>query len=104
MCYALPCLFMSVPNTSRRFFFFLKDRAPPEFSPFPLPDPLPIKGGDAVFMVEDTEHEGDLVKVSPAVPRGKTFPGRGEDIARRSLVVGEGEVLTPAKVGALAAT
>src|ERR1039458_8419451 len=24
------------------FFFFLKDPAPPEFSPFPLPAPLPI--------------------------------------------------------------
>src|ERR1022692_3871935 len=27
------------------FFFFLKDRAPPEFSPFPLPAPFPIPGG-----------------------------------------------------------
>src|ERR1039458_8257859 len=25
-----------------RFFFFLKDRAPPEFYPLPLPDALPI--------------------------------------------------------------
>src|SRR5260370_831166 len=34
--YTLPSLFS--------FFFFLNDPAPPEISPFPLPDPLPIKG------------------------------------------------------------
>jgi len=61
------------------------------------------KGADAVVMVEDTERERDLVKVYSPVHPGENISGQGEDIARKSLVVGEGEVLTPAKVGALAA-
>ena len=61
------------------------------------------KGADAVVMVEDTERERDHVKVYSPVHPGEHVSGRGEDIARKSLVVGEGEVLTPAKVGALAA-
>src|SRR5213593_4672914 len=61
------------------------------------------KGADAVVMVEDTEHDGDLVTIYSPVHPGEHVSGRGEDIARRSLVVREGEVLTPAKVGALAA-
>src|SRR3989442_14213608 len=54
-------------------------------------------------MVEDTEHDGDRITVYSPVHPGENVSGRGEDIARRSLVVREGEVLTPAKVGALAA-
>src|SRR2546422_6522863 len=42
----LPCshCFFLVRNlrASTCFFFFLNDPAPPEISPFPLPDPLPI--------------------------------------------------------------
>src|SRR3989441_103895 len=54
-------------------------------------------------MVEDTERERDLVKVYSPVHPGEHVSRRGEDIARKSLVVAEGEVLSPAKVGALAA-
>src|SRR6058998_627553 len=61
------------------------------------------KGADAVVMVEDTERERDLVKVYSPVHPGEHVSRRGEDIARKSLVVAEGEVLSPAKVGALAA-
>src|SRR3989442_2391691 len=61
------------------------------------------KGADAVVMVEDTKHDGDRITVYSPVHPGENVSGRGEDIARRSLVVREGEVLTPAKVGALAA-
>src|SRR3989475_451612 len=64
---------------------------------------IPPKGADAVVMVEDTEHDGDLVTIYSPVHPGEHVSGRGEDIARQSLVVREGEVLTPAKVGALAA-
>src|SRR5207249_3710630 len=61
------------------------------------------KGADAVVMVEDTESEGGLVKVYSLVRPGENVSRRGEDIARKSLVVRTEEVLTPAKVGALAA-
>ena len=60
-------------------------------------------GADAVVMVEDTEQEGDLVKVYRPVHPGKHVSRRGEDIERGSVVVRAGDVLTPAKVGALAA-
>ncbi len=60
-------------------------------------------GADAVVMVEETEHEGDLVRVSSPVHPGESVSRRGEDIARGSIVVRAGEVLTPAKIGALAA-
>src|SRR5437879_11596783 len=61
------------------------------------------KGADAVVVVEDTEHDGDLVTIYSPVHPGEHVSGRGEDIARRSLVVREGEVLTAAKVRGLAA-
>ena len=60
-------------------------------------------GADAVVMVEDTERDGDLVKVYSPVHPGGNVTGRGEDIERGSVVVRAGEFLTPAKVGALAA-
>jgi len=60
-------------------------------------------GADAVVMVEDTETEGDRVKVHSPVHPGENVSVRGEDIERGSIVVRAGEVLTPAKVGAIAA-
>lgn len=60
-------------------------------------------GADAVVMVEDTEREGSLVKVYNPVHPGENVSRRGEDLERGSLVVRSGEVLTPAKVGAVAA-
>jgi molybdenum cofactor synthesis domain-containing protein len=63
-----------------------------------LPD-----GADAVVKVEDTDRERDLVEVHAPVRAGQNVSRRGEDIGRGSLVVRRGEVLTPAKVGALAA-
>ncbi len=61
------------------------------------------RGADAVIMVEDTERDGDAVKVYSPVHPGESVSGRGEDIARGSVVVRAEELLTPAKVGALAA-
>lgn len=60
-------------------------------------------GADAVVVVEDTEHEGDVVKVYTPVHPGENVSARGEDLKRDSLVVQVGDVLTPAKVGAIAA-
>ncbi len=60
-------------------------------------------GADAVVKVEDTDHGGDLVTIRVPVRPGQNVSRRGEDIGRGSVVVRRGEVLTPAKLGALAA-
>ncbi len=60
-------------------------------------------GADAVVMVEDTEREGDAVRVCSPVHPGENVSRQGEDIRRGETVVWAGEFLTPAKVGALAA-
>jgi molybdenum cofactor synthesis domain-containing protein len=65
----------------------------------PMPD-----GADAVVMVEETERgTGDHVRVfTPVYPR-QHVGRRGADIASGSLVVQPGELLTPSRIGALAA-
>ena len=63
-----------------------------------LPD-----GADAVVKVEDTDHEGDLVTIRAPVHSGQNVSRRGEDIERGSVVVRQGEIVTPARLGALAA-
>jgi molybdenum cofactor synthesis domain-containing protein len=61
------------------------------------------EGADAVVKVEDTEAEGDRVRVfSPVHPR-KHVAEIGEDIEAGATVASTGEVLNPSKVGALAA-
>jgi len=64
--------------------------------------PLP-KGCDAVVMVEHTRLEGDFVWVQQPVYPGANISPEGEDIKKGDIVVGSGEALTPAKIGALAA-
>ena len=61
------------------------------------------KGADAVVMVEDTEREGNAVRVYSPVHPGENVSRRGEDIRKGEAVVRAGEFLTPAKVGAIAA-
>ena len=64
--------------------------------------PLP-RGADAVVMVEDTERTKDAVRVyRPARPR-ENVSARGSDIRKGARILAAGEVLTPAKLGALAA-
>jgi molybdenum cofactor synthesis domain-containing protein len=58
---------------------------------------------DAVVRFEDTERDGDDVKILAAVRPGQSVVPRGADIRRDSIVVRTGEWLTPAKVGAIAA-
>lgn len=60
-------------------------------------------GADAVVMVEDTEREGDGVRVYSPVHPGENVSPQGEDIAKGDVVVRTGDFLTPAKVGAVAA-
>ena len=61
------------------------------------------KGADAVVMVEDTEQEGDTIRVYAPVHPGENVSGQGEDIRKGEVVVHAGEYLTPAKIGAIAA-
>ena len=60
-------------------------------------------GADAVVMVEETERRGDDVDVfAPVYPR-QNVGRRGADIAAGQTVLRAGDLLTPARVGALAA-
>ena len=65
--------------------------------------PLP-PGADAVVMVEDTSIDGDRVTVRAAATAGQHIGARGGDMAAGATVVRAGDVLTPARLGALAAT
>ncbi len=60
-------------------------------------------GADAVVMVEDTDAGKDEVKVFRPAHAGENVSRQGSDLRRGSIVVAEGERLSPAKVGALAA-
>jgi molybdenum cofactor synthesis domain-containing protein len=65
--------------------------------------PLPA-GADAVVMVEETARSSDgTVDVLAAVHPGQNVGRRGGDIAAGDAVIGEGDVLTPSRLGAIAA-
>ena len=64
----------------------------------PIPD-----GADAVVMVEETEHVGSDVRVfTPVYPR-QNMGRRASDIGAGNAVVRPGDLLTPSRIGALAA-
>jgi len=64
--------------------------------------PLP-EGAEAVMKVEDTAREGDAILARVTVERGKHVVPRGEDMRAGDEVLSLGMVLTPARVGVLAA-
>jgi molybdenum cofactor synthesis domain-containing protein len=64
--------------------------------------PLP-SGANAVVMVEETTKSGDSVRVATAVRPGQNVGRRGADISAGRVVASAGDVLTPSRVGALAA-
>jgi molybdenum cofactor synthesis domain-containing protein len=65
----------------------------------PMPD-----GADAVVMVEHTERDnGDGVRVQVPVTPAQNVGRRGADIGAGQIVVSTGDVLTPSRVGAVAA-
>ncbi len=65
--------------------------------------PLPA-GADAVVMVEETAKSGDMdVDVFAAATAGQNIGHRGADITSGDRVVGGGDLLTPSRVGAVAA-
>jgi molybdenum cofactor synthesis domain-containing protein len=68
----------------------------------PMPD-----GADAVLIVEDTARRDgapDRIEVRASVAAGQHIGRRGADLAAGQTVVSGGQVLTPSRVGALAAT
>jgi molybdopterin molybdotransferase len=64
--------------------------------------PLPA-GADAVVMVEETAAKDGGVDVLAAVTPGQNIGRRGADIAAGDVVVHAGDVLSPSRVGAIAA-
>jgi molybdopterin molybdotransferase len=65
--------------------------------------PVPA-GADAVVMVEETATRGDDdVEVFAAATAGQHISRRGADITSGDRVVGGGDLLTPSRVGAVAA-
>ena len=64
--------------------------------------PIPA-GTDAIVRVEDTEKDGDRVRVFVAVRKGLDIRPAGEDVKKGELVIPKGKVIRPAEVGMLAA-
>ncbi len=64
--------------------------------------PLPA-GADAVVMVEQTDRRGNEVEVFTAVQPRQHIGRRGADIAAGQTVLRPGDVLTPSRVGSIAA-
>ncbi len=65
--------------------------------------PMPA-GADAVVMVEETERDGDQIRVMTPVYPQQHVGRRAADIAIGHTVVKDGQVLNPSRVGAIAAT
>ncbi|HEC89546.1 MAG TPA: molybdopterin molybdenumtransferase MoeA [Thermoplasmatales archaeon] len=60
-------------------------------------------GADAVVMVEHTSLDDDTVRIMKPVYPGENVSSEDEDIAKGGVVLREGDVLNPAKIGVLAA-
>ncbi len=64
--------------------------------------PLPA-GADAVVMVEETRKTGDEIEILAAATAGQHIGRRGADIAMGDRVIASGDLLSPGRVGAIAA-
>jgi len=65
--------------------------------------PLP-SGADAVVMQEDVQVEGDAIIFHEEVKAGENVRRQGEDVRKGALLCDVGDVLTPGRLGLLAAT
>lgn len=63
--------------------------------------PMPA-GADAVVIQEDTETDGDGVRIREASPRGKHVRSRGSDVRAGTTLLRAGERLWPGEIGLLA--
>jgi molybdenum cofactor synthesis domain-containing protein len=64
--------------------------------------PMPT-GADAVVMVERTTRQDDRVTITSPATSGQNVGRRGADLRRGETIVQAGDMLTPARIGALAA-
>lgn len=64
--------------------------------------PVPA-GADAVVMVEDTSREGNQVRFRQPVRLRQNITSRGSDVRAGEAALSAGDLLTPARLGALAA-
>lgn len=64
--------------------------------------PVP-EGADAVIRMEDTEKDGQRVKVYAQTEQGQDIRYAGEDVKEGELVISRGKIIRPAEVGMLAA-
>ncbi|MDE0205360.1 MAG: molybdopterin molybdotransferase MoeA [Candidatus Tectomicrobia bacterium] len=60
--------------------------------------PIP-PGADAVVKMEDSEVDGDRLVVHQPLGRGENVQRRGREIRRATVVLGQGERLTPQRIG-----
>jgi molybdenum cofactor synthesis domain-containing protein len=60
-------------------------------------------GADGVVRVEDTEREAERVRIRRPIHPGQNISRRGEDVRTGVAVLRAGDVLTPSRVGVLAA-
>jgi molybdopterin molybdotransferase len=63
----------------------------------PVPD-----GADAVLRMEDTEKDGQTVRVFVEVPAGQDIRLAGEDVRPGETVISHGDIIRPAEIGMLA--
>lgn len=76
--------------------------APGEAWRVPTGGAMPVRG-DRVIPIESVRQEGEFIVVSEPPPRKPHVAEPGEEIRPGACLVGRGEVLSPAAVGALAA-
>jgi molybdopterin molybdotransferase len=64
----------------------------------PVPD-----GADAVVMIEGTTRDGNLVRIRAAAHAGQNIGRRGSDVRAGGRVLAEATLITPARLGVIAA-
>lgn len=64
--------------------------------------PLP-KGADAIVRMEDTEKNGDKIRILISAPKGLDVRSAGEDVGKGELIISKGTCLKAADIGMLAA-
>lgn len=64
--------------------------------------PIPVEA-NAIVRVEDTEKDGQRVKVFVEAKEGQNIRSAGEDVKEGELIISQGDVIRPAEIGMLAA-